>query len=141
MVDEFDASLPAGILSSPRYAATVHLKRHAVNNPRLADAVIEFVDPNTVSAHASEFGRFIHKKTKPDNFEPEKYLPSDIRDLMNDEGYPRFNFHHHTNLWKALGAQDPKKGYGTRVRKTWYWYTNWVEVVRKHCKEHAELFQ
>jgi hypothetical protein len=43
---------------------------------------------------------------------------------------------HHTRLWQALDARDPKKGYGVKLRDgQWYWYESWVNRVREHCRE------
>ena len=56
--------------------------------------------------------------------------------LMQAEGYPGFSIHYHTQLWQALDAKNPAKGYGTMVAgKAWLWYERWVEVVRKHCRD------
>jgi hypothetical protein len=49
--------------------------------------------------------------------------------------YSKFGMHRHTELWKALDAKNPGKGFGVWVRGAWYWYGRWVEVVRQHCVE------
>ena len=33
--------------------------------------------------------------------ERSKHLPSEIVKLMNEEGYARFNMHHHTQFWNG----------------------------------------
>lgn len=66
--------------------------------------------------------------------EKAKFLPSDIVKMMNEEGYSTFSMHYHTQLWKAKDAKNKKYNYGVRVSKQWYWYENWIEVVRDYCK-------
>jgi len=57
------------------------------------------------------------------------------------EGFKRFTMSTHTNLWKQLDAKDPAKGLGVEVEKAWYWYDNWVEEVRKHCRENGDKYK
>ena len=34
-----------------------------------------------------------------------------------------------------MDAKNPKYNYGVLVsNKNWYWYENWVEEVKKYCK-------
>ena len=40
-----------------------------------------------------------------------KYLPSQIVQLMKDEGYS-FKMHTHTLLWKEMDAKNPSNNYG-----------------------------
>jgi hypothetical protein len=61
--------------------------------------------------------------------------------MMREEGYPRFSIHWHTELWHALDARAPGKGWGVEVAGTWYWYSNWVELVRARCAEHADDYR
>ncbi len=61
---------------------------------------------------------------------------------MKDEGYQRFTFTAHADLWQSLKAKDPAKGYGTMLSDgQWYWYQNWLNRVREHCEEKAELYR
>jgi hypothetical protein len=39
-----------------------------------------------------------------------------------------------------MDAKDESKGYGTEQEGTFYWYDKWVDEVRKHCKEHRNLY-
>jgi hypothetical protein len=43
----------------------------------------------------------------------------------------------HTDLWKARDARNPKYQFGVEVEKSWFWYDNWLEEVRRHCQQEA----
>ena len=66
--------------------------------------------------------------------EKAKFLPSDIVKIMNEEGYFKFSIYHHTQLWKQKDAKNKNYNYGVKVTKQWYWYENWIDVVRDYCK-------
>jgi hypothetical protein len=66
-----------------------------------------------------------------------KFLPGQIVRMMQEEGYRHFSMHWHTELWHSLDAKNPAKGWGVEVAGAWYWYSGWVEVVRRHCEENA----
>lgn len=38
-------------------------------------------------------------------------------------------------LWKAKDAKNKKYNYGVKVSKQWYWYENWIDVVRDYCQK------
>jgi hypothetical protein len=60
---------------------------------------------------------------------------------MKREGYPRFEIHHHTNLWQATDAKAPGKAFGTTLADgSWYWYSAWVDQVRAYVQANAEQF-
>ena len=67
--------------------------------------------------------------------EKAKFLPSDIVKMMKDEGYSKFSMHYHTQLWKAKDAKNKKYNYGVKISKQWYWYENWIDVVRDYCQK------
>jgi hypothetical protein len=62
---------------------------------------------------------------------------------MKAEGYKKFDVTRHTELWKALGARDPAKGFGKKgmYKGTWEWFEPWIDRVRAHCQEHAARYQ
>jgi hypothetical protein len=66
-----------------------------------------------------------------------KYLPGHVVQVMQDEGFSRFNMHWHTELWRELDAKAPAKGCGVEVEGYWYWYSRWVDLLREHCVQHA----
>ena len=68
-------------------------------------------------------------------------MPSQIVEIIHGEGFPGFKMHHHTNLWKQRQAKNPTKGFGTMVAgKYWHWYESWIDVVRKHCQNHTDIY-
>ena len=69
---------------------------------------------------------------------------------MRTEGYPKFDVIRHKvdvtqykDLWKALDAKGPTKGFGKRgmYKGTWEWFELWIDRVRAHCQEHATRYQ
>ena len=100
----------------------------SVNRANQADKAVEFVKAG--SPEAKNVERVLLKYG-----EKPKFLPGQIVEMMKNERYRDFNMHSHTNLWKAKNAKDPKYNYGVEIAKQWYWYENWVEVVRQHCKK------
>ena len=55
--------------------------------------------------------------------------------MMNDEGYSTFTIYNHTQLWQEKDAKNKKYNFGVQVVKQWYWYENWVNIVREHCQK------
>jgi hypothetical protein len=130
-IQNFDNSLSDDEFSNPHYAYRILFVPKTANRKGQADRVIEFVKSDSPLAKAINKEYAVIKET-----EKKKYLPKQVVDLMKTEGYPRFSVHYHTQLWKALDAKNPAKGYGTMVAgKVWHWYERWVDVVRKHCRE------
>ena len=71
-----------------------------------------------------------------------RYRPGLVVQKMNDEGFERFGMTQHTNLWKALDAKNPAKGYGVETESDgWRWYERWVDVVRTHCEANRERYE
>jgi len=135
-IEGFDGELPDEEFNDPRYAYRVLFISKSANRKGQADRVIEFVRPDSPLAKSLNTEYAILKER-----ERPKHLPSRIVQAMQDEGFPRFNIHHHTQLWKAHGAKNPGKGYGIQVESTWYWYDGWVDVVRRHCRENREEYR
>ena len=134
-VREFDDRLPDDVFQSPHYSYRVFFKRKLANRESQADRAIEFVDADSPIADSVEIERWVIKET-----ERTKHRPGNVVRMMHEQGYPRFSIHYHTLLWKEMNARDPAKGYGSWVEGIWYWYDNWIEVVRNHCEEHRERF-
>jgi len=133
-IAEFEEALSDDELRSSRYAYRVLYTPVSVNRKGQADSVIEFVKPG--SPLADDIERVLIKET-----EKAKFLPSEIVELMQNEGYHNFKMQQHTDLWKENDAKNPDRGYGTQISKQWYWYKSWVEFVRQHCQENANCYR
>jgi len=135
-IDGFEGKLTDEEFNSPRFAYRVLFVAKTANRKGQADQVIEFVKSDSPLATNVNKAYAVIKET-----ERPKYLPGGIVKMMKDEGYVRFSMHSHTQLWKQMDAKNPGKGFGVMVQKTWYWYDNWVEQVRKHCRENAAKYR
>ena len=135
-IDGFDGHLSAEEFNSPRFAYRVLFVAKTANNKGQADQVIEFVKADSELAQEVNAKYAVIKETERD-----KFLPGQIVKLIQAEGFPGFNVHAHTQLWKASDAKNPKHGYGTEVVDKWYWYAKWVNAVRAYCQKNAGKFQ
>lgn len=135
-IEQFDKALTEAEFGSQKFAYRILFVPKTANRKGQADRVIEFVKSDSPLAESVNKEYALIKET-----EKKKFLPKQIVELMNTEGYPKFSVHYHTRLWQEMDANDPKKGYGHLVAgKHWHWYENWVEVVRIHCKENMEVY-
>ncbi len=131
-IARFDSELTADELNSERFAFRMLFVPKLVGKPGQADEVIEFLKPDSEIAQVVNRDYVTFKEV-----ERPKSLPGQIVRMMQEEGYPRFSMHWHTELWHSLDAKNPGKGWGVEVAGAWYWYSSWIEVVRKHCEENA----
>ena len=135
-VQDFETSVDSEVLQSPHFSyRTTFVRRHA-NRPGQADKAFEFIGGDSELAQQVEKQYWVYK-----DVERPKYLPSQIIKIMHQEGYPRFSIYYHTQLWKAMDAKNPGKGFGVMVANSWYWYERWVEEVRKHCSSNIERYR
>lgn len=104
-ITEFESDLDDEDLKSLSYSYKIVYVPVAVNRANQADRAIEFITPG--SDEAKETERVIMKAV-----EKTKYLPSDIIEIMNDEGFTQFTMYYHTKLWKDMDARNPKYHYG-----------------------------
>jgi hypothetical protein len=132
----FDTELTPSEYNSERFSYRLVFTKRVVGNPNTADRVIEFLDPNSEAAKAVEKEYWVKKEV-----ERPKFGAKTIVMAMRKEGFRKFNISHHTNLWKALDAQKPTKGYGCQLGPQWWWYEHWLEKVRQHCRENAANYQ
>jgi hypothetical protein len=135
-LQDFEAVLPDEDFQSPYYAYRLLFVRKLTNRRGQADRAIEFIPADSSLAKTVDRDYWVLHEV-----ERRKYRPGDVVRKMNDEGFPRFGIHDHTQLWKRLDGKNPGKGYGTEVVPgQWFWYDRWVEVVRKHCREEGESY-
>jgi hypothetical protein len=131
-IDSFESGLSQQEFDDPRYAYRLLFVPKTANRKGQADEVIEFVRADSELAEGVNKTYALVKET-----ERPKHLPSGIVRKMHGEGYTGFTIPRHTDLWKSLNAKDPSKGWGVQIQRQWYWYENWIDRVRQHCKEHA----
>ncbi len=125
-VSQFESNMTQEEFDDPRYSYRVAFVKKTTQSRTAADQVVEFVAAG--SDTEAEINKVILKET-----EKKKYKPGSILQQMKDEGFQGFSMHQHTEFWKQQNARDPRKGYGSFVEGSWYWYESWVSVVREHC--------
>lgn len=135
-IEQFDNSLTEDEFGSQKYAYRILFVPKTANRKGQADRVIEFVKSDSPLAESINKEYALIKET-----EKKKFLPKQVVEMMQREGYPKFTMHYHTSLWQEMEARDPKKGYGYMVAgKQWHWYESWIEIVRKHCQTKREVY-
>lgn len=136
---EFEKDLSPEQLKHENYAYRVIFVPKLVNHEGQADTVIEFVKAD------SELGKKINTEyALIKETERIKYKPQEIVNIMIADGYPKFNMHSHTSLWKTKNAKNPSTGLGNyidRDKKEWRWYEPWINLVKKHCQENQTKYQ
>lgn len=130
-IDEFDEELSEEEYNDIRFSYRVLYVPKAVNRKGQADRVVEFIPADSAEAEGIN-KEYVLIKEK----EKEKYLPTKILEIMRGKGYVGFGMHQHTTLWQQNDAKNPNKNFGVWVAKQWYWYSNWLNFVEMHCKEH-----
>jgi len=135
-VKEFDEGLTKKEYESQQYSYRIIFVPKTANRRGQADRVIEFVKSD--SPVASKLNKEYALLKEVDR---QKFLPKQIVEMMQKEGYPHFRMHEHTQLWQSLDAKKPAKGYGKKeAGKHWFWYECWVEAVRKHCRDNKDIY-
>lgn len=134
-IQSFDEALSDEEFSHQKYAYRILFVPKTANRKGQADRVVEFVKSDSPLAEAINKEYAVIKET-----EKKKYLPKQVIEVMAQEGFPEFNMHRHTQLWKQLDAKNPDKNFGVLVAgKHWHWYDSWVEKVRKYCNDEFGL--
>ena len=136
-IQKFEANLSDEEISSVHYQRRLLFVPLLANRKGQADAMIEFVpyDSEIAKAVNEKYQQVVFKEV-----ERNKHLPTAIIEKMNEEGYPNFKMHNHTDLWKKLDAKNLGKGYGIQIAKQWYWYDRWIEEVSEHCFSQREKY-
>ncbi len=136
MMDAFHAGLTDEEQADPRFAYRVVFVPKLGKRASAADAAVEFLKADLEEAR--QISRVLLKEVdKPRN------AAQQIVNLMKAEGFPKFSLQRHTELWRALEAKDPAKGYGKAgvYKNTWEWFELWVARVRAHCKEQGDRYR
>jgi hypothetical protein len=135
-ISQFDGDLTADELNSERFAFRMLFVPKLVGKPGQADEVIEVLKPDSKMAQSLNQEYVTFKEV-----ERNKFLPGQIVKMMREEGYRRFYMHHHTYLWQSLDAKSQGSRYGVDVAGAWYWYSSWVDEVRKHCEDEGDVYR
>lgn len=134
-IQNFDEALSDEEFSNQKYAYRIFFVPKTANRKGQADRVVEFIKSDSPLAESVNKEYAVFKET-----EKPKYLPKQIIELMENEGFPEFTMHHHTQLWKRLDAKNPDRSFGVLVAgKHWHWYESWVEKVREYCNDEFGL--
>jgi hypothetical protein len=133
---DFDEQLSDEEFTSPHFAYRILFVPKLANRKGQADRVIEFIKSDSPLASSINKEYAVIKET-----EKKKYLPKQIVELIKNEGYSKFTMYEHTKLWKKLDAKNLSKNFGTFVADNhWHWYENWLNEVRKYCKDNKNKF-
>lgn len=122
-------------LGDPEFAYRVIFVPKTANRASKADTAIEFVKAGSADAVAAN--QVFLKET-----DKRRFTSTQIVEIMRSEEFPLFNIAAHTRLWKGLEAKSPHKRFGRQgdYKNTWVWYENWLDRVRAHCQEQANLY-
>jgi hypothetical protein len=135
-VESFEKNLSKEELEDSRYAVRLIFTQKLANKPGQADRVVEFIDPMSKEAKGINPEHWVAKEV-----EKVKFLSGDICREIQGLGYPKFNQHQHTELWKLFDAKDPRQGYGVQIAKTWYWYETWLSFVKIYCAQNGHKYK
>lgn len=126
----FDGDLTHDEYNSDRFAFRLLFKRKMVNKPGQADAVIEFIDPNSEAAQSIDKQYWVKK-----DVERPKFRAMDVVSEVRKSGFRSFRVQReHLDMWKAEDAKNPGKGFGVDVQGVWYWYQSWINRCIELCE-------
>lgn len=130
---DFDQEIPEEIFNDPKFSYRVLFVQKCAGRKGQADKVVEFVTPG--STLSNDINSVLIKER-----EKTKYLPKTIVEMMQSEGYAKFNMHEFVQCWKNAHAKGDAK-YGVQVAgDKWYWYETFIPIVREYCKtKYGEL--
>ena len=135
-INAFEDRLTEAEYLNQAYRYQVAFVPIARNRASSADTAVEFVKSD--SDEGREINRVLLKEV-----EKRRYTPKQVWEMMQGEGFPKFNKQAHTALWKELDAKNAAHGYGRDgdYKGTWVWYDKWIERVRAHCQEQGERYR
>lgn len=134
-VEGFEGKLSEEEFNSPKFAYRVLFVAKTASRKGQADEVIEFVKSgSSLATDVNKTYALIKETERP------KHLPSEVVEVMQEEGFTKFSMHWHTQLWKTQKAKNAGRGLGVEVGNIWYWYDIWVDKVRQHCKNNAAKY-
>lgn len=136
MMEAFHNGLSAAEQADPQFAYRVAFVPKVGNRASNSDLAVDFLKPD--SDEAKEINRVLLKEV-----DKKRSTPTQIVQIMNHEGFPKFKISHHTELWQSLDAKDGMKKFGCAgdYKGTWVWYDSWIARVRAHCQEQFEKYR
>jgi len=135
-VEDYDGNLSDDEFNSPKFAYRVLYTQKMANRRGQADKVIEFIPAGSEAAKDINKAYAVVKEK-----EKTKYRATTIVDMMHAEGFSNFKVNHHTKLWQKHDGKNPTKGYGVEVEKYWYWYEDWLSLVKQHCESNRRRYE
>jgi hypothetical protein len=136
MQKSFEEKLGEEVANHAHFAYRVAYVPIRITSKGRADSTIEFVRQD----EEEDSSKKLHIK----EVEAPKYKPNDIVNMMKKEGFKNFTMQSHTELWREKGAKRKGSIYGVFLReregKDWWWYPNWIKVVREHCQQNQHLY-
>lgn len=134
-ISEFEDVLSDQDIASPKYAYRVQFTPVNVNKRGQADQVVNFIKLEDSTNTDNLDKKSVYLK----EVEKKKYTPTQIVLIMKDEGYEWFTINKMNSIWQEKGN---RQDYGVECAGRWFWYDNWIPIVRKYCKENdAEIPQ
>ena len=134
-IDKFYGGLSEEVLKDPAFAYRVAFVPKLGSKAKKSDLAVEFVRAD--STEATDINKILLKE-----IDKSRHTASQIVKQLNEQGFPKFTQHNHTQLWKDLEAKNPSKGFGREgdYKGTWVWFDNWLERVRAHCEENRKKY-
>lgn len=134
-IDAFEHGLSKDQLKDPAYRMSYGFVPIAAKKPGASDMAVQIVAPG--SDMAGEIEKVILKEVNK-----ERYPPGKVVEKVQSAGFENFRMHDHTQLWKALKAQNVGKGYGcVGDYGHWVWFDGWVDLVLAHCNAEGAKFR
>lgn len=130
----FDARLSEAEIQSDRFAYRILFTKVLAKRKGQADRVIEFIDPKSELAKSVSREYWVKEET-----EKPKFLATQVIQKVKDAGIKDFGMYQHIQFWKKHDGKNPRKGFGTMVVKTWYWYQNWVDYIIRELSSTADI--
>ena len=128
-----DSGLSSSEIESSRFAYRLLFTKVVAKRKGQADRVIEFLDPGSELAKNISKEYWVKQET-----EKQKLAVKQVVKQVQEAGLPQFGMHQHTMFWKRHDGKNPKRGFGTTVVKSWYWYEHWPVFIIGELTKEAE---
>jgi hypothetical protein len=135
MMEAFHNGLSAAEQADPQFAYRVAFVPKLSSRASNADLAVEFIRPD--SNEAKEINSVLLKEV-----EKKRYRSTQVVEIMQADGFPKFGMRDHTQLWQHLKARHAGTKFGCPgdYKKTWVWFDTWVARVRAHCQEQGTKY-